>query len=104
MAKMFEEFVRSDPRFEIVVARQFGLVCFRLNPDEDYGSDYTEMLNRKLLDGVNSTGRVYMTHTKVGGVYVLRFAVGATLTDDRHVVAAWKLIKEGADALLLRTN
>ncbi|GMJ05538.1 aromatic aldehyde synthase [Hibiscus trionum] len=99
MAKMFEEFVRSDPRFEIVVPRQFGLVCFRLNPDENYGSDYTEMLNRKLLDWVNSTGRVYMTHTKVGGVYVLRFAVGATLTDERHVVAAWKLIKEGADAL-----
>ncbi|MBA0641059.1 hypothetical protein Goklo_025650, partial [Gossypium klotzschianum] len=100
MAKIFEEFVRSDPRFEIVVPREFGLVCFRLNPDETFGSDYTELLNRKLLDWVNSTGRVYMTHTKVGGIYVLRFAVGATLTADNHVVAAWKLIKEGADALL----
>ncbi|MBA0822683.1 hypothetical protein Goarm_019468 [Gossypium armourianum] len=65
MAKIFEEFVRSDPRFEIVVPREFGLVCFRLNPDETFG-----------------------------------FAVGATLTADNHVVAAWKLIKEGADALL----
>ncbi|PPD97923.1 hypothetical protein GOBAR_DD04996 [Gossypium barbadense] len=64
MAKIFEEFVRSDPRFEIVVPREFGLVCFRLNPDETFGSDYTELLNRKLLDWVNSTGRVYMTHTK----------------------------------------
>ncbi|KAH1120438.1 hypothetical protein J1N35_003598 [Gossypium stocksii] len=100
MAKIFEEFVRSDPRFEIVVPREFGLVCFRLNPDETFGSDYTELLNRKLLDWVNSTGRVYMTHTKIGGIYVLRFAVGATLTTDNHVVAAWKLIKEGADALL----
>ncbi|OMP11436.1 Pyridoxal phosphate-dependent decarboxylase [Corchorus olitorius] len=100
MAKMFEGFVKSDPRFEILVPREFGLVCFRLKPDEDIGSDYTEMLNRKLLEWVNSTGRVYMTHTKVGGVYILRFAVGATLTEERHVVAAWKLIKEGADALL----
>ncbi|KAG8502088.1 hypothetical protein CXB51_000272 [Gossypium anomalum] len=100
MAKIFEDFVRSDPRFEIVVPREFGLVCFRLNPDETFGSDYTELSNQKLLDWVNSTGRVYMTHTKVGGIYVLRFAVGATLTGDNHVVAAWKLIKEGADALL----
>ncbi|EOX99271.1 Tyrosine/DOPA decarboxylase [Theobroma cacao] len=100
MAKMFEGFVSSDPRFEIVVPREFGLVCFRLKPDENIGSDYTEMLNRKLLEWVNSTGRVYMTHTIVGGIYILRFAVGATLTEDRHVVAAWNLIKEGADALL----
>ncbi|KAB2095151.1 hypothetical protein ES319_A01G016300v1 [Gossypium barbadense] len=100
MAKIFEDFVRSDPRFEIVVPREFGLVCFRLNPDETFGSDYTELSNQKLLDWVNSTGRVYMTHTKAGGIYVLRFAVGATLTGDNHVVAAWKLIKEGADALL----
>ncbi|KAE8679972.1 Tyrosine/DOPA decarboxylase 3 [Hibiscus syriacus] len=100
MAKMFEGLVRSDPRFEIVVPREFGLVCFRFYPGENCGSEYSKMLNRKLLDWVNSTGRVYMTHTKVGGVYVLRFAVGATLTDDRHVAAAWELIKEGADALL----
>ncbi|OMO94328.1 Pyridoxal phosphate-dependent decarboxylase [Corchorus capsularis] len=100
MAKMFEGFVKSDPRFEIVVPREFGLVCFHLKSDEEIGSDYTEMLNRKLLEWVNSTGRVYMTHTKVGGVYILRFDVGATLIEERHVVAAWKLIKEGADALL----
>lgn len=101
MAKMFEGFVKSDPRFEMVVPREFGLVCFRLSPDDNFEtSDDTEMLNRKLLEWVNSTGRVYMTHTKAGGVYLLRFAVGGTLTEESHVVAAWKLIKEGADALL----
>ncbi|KAJ0054592.1 hypothetical protein Pint_02140 [Pistacia integerrima] len=100
MAKMFEVLVKSDPRFEIVVPRQFALVCFRLNPCTEVGSGYIEMLNRKLLEWVNSTGRIYMTHTIVGGLYLLRFAVGATFTEDRHVVPAWKLIKEGADALL----
>lgn len=100
MAKMFEGLVKSDPRFEIVVPRQFALVCFRLNPYSDVESGYTEMLNRRLLEWVNSTGRIYMSHTIVGGLYMLRFAVGATFSEDRHVVAAWKLIKEGADALL----
>ncbi len=100
MAKVFEGLVKSDPRFEIVVPRWFALVCFRLNPFSWAGSGYTELLNRKLLEWVNSTGRVYMTHTIVGGIYILRFAVGATLTEDHHVAAAWKLIKEGADAIL----
>lgn len=99
LAKMFEGFVKSDPRFEIVVPRHFALVCFRLNPYPHSGSADTEMLNRKLLDWVNSTGRVYLTHTIVGGLYMLRFAVGASLTDERHVVAAWELIMEGADRL-----
>ncbi|KAF8411242.1 hypothetical protein HHK36_003789 [Tetracentron sinense] len=100
MAEMFEWFLKADARFEIVVPRRFALVCFRLNPRAGSEPGLIESLNRKLLECVNSTGRVYMTHTIVGGVYLLRFAVGATLTEDRHVVAAWKLIKKCADDLL----
>ncbi|KAK2974665.1 hypothetical protein RJ640_030273 [Escallonia rubra] len=100
MATMFERFLKANPRFEIVVPRLFSLVCFRLKPVNGCDPSYTDLLNRKLLDRVNSTGQIYMTHTIAGGVYMLRFAVGATLTEDRHVIAAWKLIKESADALL----
>lgn len=100
MAKMFEGFVKSDSRFEITVPRRFALVCFRLKPKKPLGSGQSELINRKLLEWVNSTGRVFITHTVVGGVYMLRFVVGATLTEERHVVAAWELIREGADALL----
>ncbi|KAJ9550409.1 hypothetical protein OSB04_014454 [Centaurea solstitialis] len=100
MAVTFERLVRSDPRFEIVVPRRFALVCFRLKQFNGFDSAYTELLNKRLLDRVNSTGRVYMTHTIVGGVYLLRFAVGATLTRDHHVVAAWELIRETTDALV----
>ncbi|XP_062082738.1 tryptophan decarboxylase TDC2-like [Humulus lupulus] len=100
MAQQFEWLVRSDPRFEIVVPRRFALVCFRLNPNPRDELGDTELLNRKLLDWLNSTGMLYMTHTRVGEVYMLRFAVGATLTEECHVIAAWKLIKDGADELL----
>lgn len=100
MAKMFEGFVKANPKFEIVVPRTFSLVCFRFNPYNDRNLLYIELLNKKLLESVNSTGRVYMTHTVAGGVYMLRFAVGATLTEERHVCAAWKLIKESADAIM----
>nr|AEQ01059.1 tryptophan decarboxylase [Mitragyna speciosa] len=100
MAKMFEGFVKSDPRFEMIVPRAFSLVCFRLNPSGGSNEADLELLNKKLLDRVNSTGRTYMTHTKAGEVYLLRFAVGATLTEDRHVYAAWELIKQCADAVL----
>ncbi|KAK9089514.1 hypothetical protein Scep_028596 [Stephania cephalantha] len=101
LAKGFEKMVKSDSRFEIVVPRRFALVCFRLNPPRPKSKPkVVELLNRKLLEWVNSTGRLYMTHSIVGGIYFLRFAVGATLTEDRHVAAAWEVISEGADQVL----
>ncbi|CAN1123982.1 Tryptophan decarboxylase TDC2 [Linum perenne] len=98
MAKMFEKLVRSDKRFEVPVPRTFALVCFRFVSSRN-GMSRVDEANRKLLEWVNGTGRIYMTHTVVGGEYLLRFAVGATLTEECHVVAAWKLIQEGADEL-----
>ena len=97
LARTFEDLVRSDPRFEIFVPVNFGLVCFGLRGSE---SKRTQALNKELLEQVNSTGRVYMTHTIAGGVYMLRFAVGSTLTQEHHVVAAWKVIKEKAETVL----
>ncbi|XP_058071562.1 tyrosine decarboxylase-like [Magnolia sinica] len=110
MAKTFEGFVAMDPRFEIVVPRTFAMVCFRLLPASmdgrdaaiDNGSelDRANELNRKLLEGMNAAGRLYMTHAVVGGIYMIRFAVGATLTEERHVNLAWKVVQEHADALV----
>ncbi|KAE8709363.1 Tyrosine decarboxylase 1 [Hibiscus syriacus] len=89
LAKHFENLVVQDPRFEVVTPRIFSLVCFRLLPpnDEDDGNK----LNHDLLDAINSTGNVFISHTVLSGKYVLRFAVGAPLTEEKHVNAAWKL-------------
>ncbi|TXG58281.1 hypothetical protein EZV62_016110 [Acer yangbiense] len=96
MAKRFETMVATDRRFEIVVPRKFALVCFRLKPELE--SDGSE-LNRKLLEAVNSSGRAFMSHAVVGGLFVIRAAIGATLTEDRHVDDLWKLIQEKAQIL-----
>jgi tyrosine decarboxylase len=57
-------------------------------------------INRKLLDSINGSGDVYMTHTMVEGVFVIRCAIGATLTEEMHVVKAWKVVQEHADLIL----
>ena len=46
------------------------------------------------------SGSIFMTHTVVGGVYVIRFAVGATLVEERHVIMAWKVVQEHANVIL----
>ncbi|CAB4321718.1 unnamed protein product [Prunus armeniaca] len=98
-AKLFEELVAQDPRFEIVTPRLFSLVCFRLLPPHNDETCATK-LNHGLLDAVNSTGKIFVSHTVLSGKYLLRLAVGAPLTEERHVNAAWKLLQDEASALL----
>lgn len=97
MAKIFEGLVERDERFEVAVPRNFGMVCFRLSLDEVQKSN---MFSLKLLEGINKTGRVYMTHAVVDGMYLIRFAAGGTMTEERHVIMAWKLVQEVAEKML----
>lgn len=99
MAKHFQKLVAMDGRFEVVLPRKFSLVCFRLKPRFE-GDDASE-LNRRLLEAVNASGRAFMTHAVVGGMYMIRFAIGTTLTEMRHIEATWKLIQSKADEIIV---
>ncbi|KAI6673489.1 hypothetical protein NL676_001395 [Syzygium grande] len=111
LARQFEDLVSQDPRFELRMPKSltnlytlsppriFSLVCFRLlSPDND--GDKGNKLNRDLLDTVNSTGKIFISHTVLSGTYILRFAVGAPLTEERHVNEAWKVLQDEASKLL----
>lgn len=115
MAKIFEGLVRKDGRFDIFVPTKFSLVCFRISPLAIINSNGNEgcyngkiindeylvnELNHKLLNSINSSGKVYMTHGKVGGVFFIRCAIGSTLTEEHHVTMAWKLVQEHANSIL----
>jgi aromatic-L-amino-acid/L-tryptophan decarboxylase len=51
------------------------------------------------LDRLNRSGRLYLSHTRLNGRLTLRFCVGQTHTEFRHVDRAWRLIREEAAAL-----
>ncbi|KAF7018589.1 hypothetical protein CFC21_031867 [Triticum aestivum] len=101
MAKWFEQAVKADERFEVVAPRRFSLVCFRLRPRPRYEGDHAvDALNRKLLNAVNASGRAFMVHTVVDNKFVIRLAIGATMTQMRHVRNAFHLIQEKATQIL----
>ena len=86
LAQQFAAWVREDPRFELTAPAPLNLVCFR-HRDAD-------AFNQALLDRLNQTGRLYLTHTRLNDRLTLRFCVGQTHTEFRHVERAWKLIQE----------
>ncbi|XP_020599476.1 tyrosine decarboxylase 1 isoform X2 [Phalaenopsis equestris] len=99
LAKQFEQLVQSDSRFEVMAPRTFSLVCFRLIPPSNH-EDNGYKLNYSLMDAINTGGKIFLSHTVLSGKFVLRFAVGAPLTEEKHVREAWKVLQKQADALL----
>jgi aromatic-L-amino-acid decarboxylase len=92
LTQQFAGWVRSDERFEIAAPAPLNLVCFRLKTGDE--------ANQKLMDALNRSGDLYLTHTKLDGKLTLRLCVGQTNTTERHVENAWKRIKEEADRTL----
>jgi aromatic-L-amino-acid/L-tryptophan decarboxylase len=99
MAAAFEDMVKADELFELVTVRQFSLVCFRLRPPPEKlgGEKEANELKRTLLEEVNATSLgPYMSSAKVGGIYMLRCAVGSTLTEERHVKGTLAFLLENS--------
>ncbi|KAJ1256886.1 hypothetical protein BS78_K275500 [Paspalum vaginatum] len=102
MAVLFEKMVKDDARFELMATRRLALVCFRLRATDKLGGEKAANdLNKKLLEDVNATAAgPYMSPAVVSGAYMLRCAVGSTLTEEHHVRQAWKVVQDRAASLL----
>lgn len=98
LAQMFKEWVEADERFQLMAPAPLSLVCFRLHGGQK-GEDLDE-LNKKLLERVNQTGKLLLTHTNLKGNYVLRMSIGSRTTEEKHVRDAWKLIQDQAGKIL----
>jgi aromatic-L-amino-acid decarboxylase len=71
------------------VPRRFSVVCFR--------RDGSDVANEALLERVNSSGEIFMSHTRLGDEYVLRLAVGNERTTEADVRRAWDVLKREAE-------
>ena len=101
LARGFAAWVDDDPRFERLAPVPFSVVCFRAVPPGVAAADL-DAFNQRLLDAVNATGEVFMSHTRLNGVLTLRLAVGHMRTTEAHVRRAWDLLCQHADTLTTR--
>lgn len=99
LARLFAGWVDADPDFERVAPVPFSVVCFRARPrDQALTGEQLDALNERLLESVNATGEVFLSHTRLDGRFVLRLAVGHLRTTDVHVARAWELLRALARA------
>src|SRR5262249_48898369 len=88
LAREFEGWVRADDRFELAAPAPLNLVCFRHRGGDE--------VNLRILDRVNASGALFLTHTRLDGLLVLRMSIGSARTERRHVEQAWAAICEAS--------
>jgi aromatic-L-amino-acid decarboxylase len=91
LAQQFADWIRRDDRFELAALVPLNLVCFRHKAGD--------AANQGIMDRLNRSGDLFLTHTKLQGKLTLRLCVGQTNTKARHVESAWKRIQEEAQAI-----
>jgi aromatic-L-amino-acid decarboxylase len=87
--------ISSEPDFELTAPLSLNVVCFRYHPDGIPDKDLND-INQKLNHRLNDTGKIYLTHTTINGIYTLRMVTGQTNVTLDHVERAWDMIKNMA--------
>jgi aromatic-L-amino-acid decarboxylase len=91
MAQLFATWVDADENFERVAPVPFSTVCFRYKGSEGD--------NRAIMEKVNSSGRIFLSHTQLNGQVVLRVAIGNLGTTLQDIELAWELLQQAAKEL-----
>jgi aromatic-L-amino-acid decarboxylase len=86
LAELFEGWVRDEPGWELCGPRHFSLVCFRREGSDDE--------NEALLERVNASGELFISHARLNGRYVLRLALGNVRTTEEDVRRAWDVLRD----------
>ncbi len=86
----------ADPAFEVLSPPRLGVVCFRLRASDDRAA---EALNLEVLTRLNRSGYAFISSTRLGGRYALRFCVLSHHTGRGDVEGVITRIRELGEAV-----
>ena len=89
LARLFASWVEASPNWEVAAPVPFALVCFRAKADN---IEAANALNEEIMRRVNSSGKAYISHTKLNGRITLRLSVGSVHVEERHITKVWNIL------------
>lgn len=91
LAQEFANWIKQSADFQLAAPQALNLVCFRHNSDDKF--------NETLLNEINNSGKIFLSHTKLNDRFVLRMCIGQTYTERHHVEYAWQVINQTAEKI-----
>jgi len=99
MGRWFESKINEHPDFELILPRVLNVVVFRYSAANDPKS-----FNEKLLQEINASGEMYLSHTVLSGKYALRMVSGSTRVTQEHMQESWDKIESTARKIASTTQ
>ncbi len=96
LAARFATWVDEDPDWERLAPMPFSTVCFRWSPASGASEEELDARNAAIMDTVNRSGEVFLSHTRLDGRFTIRLSVGNLRTEERHLQRAWELLRTAA--------
>jgi aromatic-L-amino-acid decarboxylase len=96
LARYLYEELRATPGFELPWEPELSVVAFRYRPD---GGD-PEDFNRRLLDRINASKRIFLSSTMIDGRFVIRACIVSFRTHRDRIEEAAEIIKRSATELV----
>ena len=100
LAQLFAGWIDGSSGFERMAPAPLSAVCFRAHLPEMSDEAELETLNARLLEAVNASGEIFLSHTKLNGRYTLRLAIGNMHTQERHIARAWLLLQSCLEGII----
>ena len=100
LAQYFRDALDKNNDFELLAPVPLNLICFRFKPTRLQDLSEINEINAELENAINTSGKAYLTHTKLKGKYTLRVCIGQTNIEKRHVDDLLKLLKQETDRLI----
>ncbi len=99
LAAELASWIGADPDWEIAAPHPLSVVCFR-HRCAGLPAAVADAHNLAVVEAVNATGEVFLSHTKLDGRVVLRIAIGNERTTRDDVALAWDLLRAHAGRLI----
>ena len=98
LAREFADWVDAEPGWDRLAPVPFSTVCFRhVSAGLAGDSAAIDAHNAAIMDAVNRTGEIFLSHTKLRGAFTIRLAIGNLRTERRHVARARELLRTAAE-------
>lgn len=92
LTKMFAKWIEKSDNFELMAPANLGVVCFRACPQKITEGEHLDTLNKNLLNAINETGKLSLSHTVLNNKFVIRISISGLRTLEKHVELAKEII------------
>ncbi len=100
LANQFKDLIDKSDSFERLAPVPFSVVSFRALPSGNESEEEINRFNEKLMGNINSTGKLFLSHTKLKGKYAIRLVISGIHTKEKDMLEAWEIINDEYQKLL----